>query len=279
MPMSKDIDRYYNQIANIYDATRTMPPEVDEQVTQCLLRLVSATPETKFLEPGIGTGLISLPIIQRGYSYTGVDISKEMMDELRRKLQNLPNNLTLIQADASSLNFPENSFDVVLMRHMLHLIADWRRTLSEIRRVLKPSGFFLYCETLWTPHQKEFEQHWQQILVKQKEYQPPSYEDQDRAGLEQVKAWLIEQGATIKTVTAAQWKVEQTVGELLDIYQTRNHATCWLIPDQSFPKAMQEFRNYCQKHYGSLDILLSSNATFDITIADNFPSKTLRTSA
>lgn len=264
--MSKDISRYYDQIANIYDATRAMPPEVDEQVTGYILNLVSATPETKFLEPGIGTGLNALPIIQRGYSYTGVDISKNMMDELRRKLQNVPNNLTLIQTDASSLNFPDNSFDVVLMRHMLHLIPDWRRTLSEIRRVLKPSGFFLYCESIWTPHQKEFEQQWREILVQQQEYQPPSYEDEDRAGIEQVKNWLIEQGSTIETVTAAQWKVEQTVGELLDIYQTRNHATCWLIPDHAFPKAMQDFRNWCQKHYGSLDVILSSNATFDITV-------------
>ena len=264
--MSKDIIHYYGQIANIYDATRAMPPEIDEQVTEHILNLVSATPETKFLEPGIGTGLNALPIIQRGYSYTGVDISKNMIDELRRKLQNIPNNLTLIQADASSLNFPDNSFDVVLMRHMLHLIPDWRKALSKILRVLKPSGFFLYCESIWTPHQKEFEQQWREILIQQKEYEPPAYEDKDIAGIEQVKIWLSEQGATIETVIAAEWKVEQTVGELLDIYQTRNHATCWLIPEYAFPKAMQYFRNWCQKHYESLNIVLSSNATFDITV-------------
>ncbi|MFB8787999.1 MAG: class I SAM-dependent methyltransferase [Potamolinea sp.] len=264
--MSTDISSYYDQIASLYDATRAMPPEIDEQVTEYILNLVSATPETKFLEPGIGTGLNALPIIQRGYSYTGIDISKEMMDELRRKLQNVPNNLTLIHADASSLNFPDKSFDVVLMRHMLHLIPDWRRILSEILRVLKFSGFYLYCESIWTPHQKEFEQQWREILVQQKEYQPPTYEDEDRAGIEQVKKWLIEQGATIETVIAAEWKVEQTVGELLDIYQTRNHATCWLIPEYAFPKAMQYFRNRCQKHYGSLETILSSNATFGITV-------------
>lgn len=257
----------FKQIANIYDATRAMSPEVDEQVTQCILNLVKATPETKFLEPGIGTGLNALPIIQRGYSYTGVDISKEMMDKLRCKLQKVPDNLRLIQADASSLNFQDNCFDVVLMRHMLHLIPDWRRTLSEIIRVLKPSGIYLYCESIWTPHQKEFEQQWREILVQQKEYQAPSYEDQDRAGIEKVKNWLIEQGATIETVIAAQWRVEQTVGELLNIYQTKNHATCWLIPEYAFPTAMQEFRIWCQKHYGSFDIILSSNATFDITVS------------
>jgi len=49
---------------------------VSEQVTDCILRLVKATPETKFLEPGIGTD--GLPYqYTKGYSYTGVDISQE----------------------------------------------------------------------------------------------------------------------------------------------------------------------------------------------------------
>lgn len=259
---------YYDRIASIYDATRAMPPAVDKQVTECILRLVGATPETKFLEPGIGTGLNALPIVKRGYSYTGVDISKEMLERLRRKLQGVPNNLTLIQADASSLSMFENgSFDVVLMRHMLHLIPDWRSALSEIRRVLKPNGFYLYCESIWTPHQREFESLWRSILDRAEEFQQPSYEVEDRANLEKVKSLLVKQGAAVETVVAARWRVEQTVGELLDIYQTRSHGSCWLVPDDVFPSVMQDFRELCQKHYGSFDVILSSDATFDITVA------------
>lgn len=258
---------YYDQIANIYDATRAMPPEVDEQVTKYILRLVGATAETKFLELGIGTGLNAIPILQRGYSYTGVDISKEMMDQLRRKLQGVPNNLTLLQADASSIMFEDESFDVVLMRHVLHLIPDWRSALSKIRRVLKFNGFYLYCETFLTPHQKEFEQQWRTILNQQQGYEKPSYESEDRANFEDVKNWWNEQGVAIDTTVAARWRVEQTVGELLQIYQTRPYGSCWLVPVSIFPSAMQDFREWCQKHYGSFDVVLSSDATFDITVA------------
>ncbi len=121
---------------------------MSEAIADCILQLVAATPETTFLEPGIGTGRIGLPIIRRGYTYTGVDISQEMMAQLRCKLGGTPVNLTLVQADASVLPFADNSFDVVLTTHMLHCLPDWRVGLSEFRRVLNPQGIYLSCETL-----------------------------------------------------------------------------------------------------------------------------------
>ncbi len=258
---------YYDRIASIYDATRAMPPVIDKQVTEFILRLVGATTETKFLEPGIGTGLNAVPIIQRGYSYTGVDISKKMLDQLRQKLPETPSNVTLIKGEASSLPFQDHCFDVLITRHLLHLVPDWRKALREFRRVLKPSGVYLYCESLWTPHQKEFEEHWRSLLTDQG-FQPPP-ESEDPVSLETVKNWFLALGVTVETVTAAQWRVEQTVGELLDIYETRGHGSCWSIPDAAFPQAMQEFRAWCQTYYGSEEVSLSSNATFDITVIRN----------
>jgi SAM-dependent methyltransferase len=258
---------YYDRIASIYDATRAMPPVIDKRVTEFILRLVDATTETKFLEPGIGTGLNAVPIIQRGYSYTGVDISKKMLDQLRQKFPEPPSNVTLIKGEASSLPFQDHCFDVLITRHLLHLVPDWRKALREFRRVLKPSGVYLYCESLWTPHQKEFEEHWQSLLTDQEGFQPPP--KSELASLETVKSWFLALGATVETVTAAQWRVEQTVGELLDIYETRGHDSCWSIPDAAFPRAMQEFRAWCQTYYGSEEVSLSSNATFDITVIRN----------
>ncbi|MBE9190870.1 class I SAM-dependent methyltransferase [Gloeocapsopsis crepidinum LEGE 06123] len=127
------MSNYYNQIAQIYDVTRALPPLISEQVIDYILRIVNATPETKFLEPGIGTGLNAIPIIKRGYSYTGVDTSKEMMEEIRHKLQGIPDNLALIQTDVALLPFENDFFDVVLTRHILHLIPNWQQALSEIR--------------------------------------------------------------------------------------------------------------------------------------------------
>lgn len=265
------MSNYYDRIAAIYDVTRPLPQSVSEQVTDCILQLVAATPETRFLEPGIGTGRTSLGIIQRGYFYTGIDISKEMMDELRRKLQGVPHNLTLIQADASSLAFENTSFDVVLTTHMLQCLPNWLQGVAEIRRVLQPNGFYLACENLMTPHQKEFEQQWQAILTQyqqglQKKNQLKKQLSPFKQGITQV---LIEQGAVVENLIAAQWRVEQTVSELLDAYQSRAYGVCWSVPEDIFSAAIRDFREWSHKHYGSFDLILASDATFDITVARN----------
>ncbi|HEY9606138.1 MAG TPA: class I SAM-dependent methyltransferase, partial [Allocoleopsis sp.] len=187
----------FDRVANIYDASRGLPHSVSEQVTECILRLVGATPQTTFFEPGIGTGRIALPIVERGYSFTGVDISQKMMDELDRKLHGRPNHLTLLNADATSLPFEQNSFDVALTIHLLHLIPAWREALAEIRRVLKPSGVFLYCEDKANVYaHKAFEEEWKAIL-KRYDFQLIWY----GATKEEVVEVLIEQGAIVEHIT------------------------------------------------------------------------------
>lgn len=268
------MNNYYDWIADIYDRTRPLPSSVSEQVADCILSLVGAKAETIFLEPGIGTGRTALPIIKRGYAYTGVDISKQMMDQLRYKLQGLPNQLTLIQANAASLPFENNSFDVVLTTHVLHCLPDWLEGLAEIRRVLKPTGVYLACENLLTQHQKEFENSFRAILSQYQRKVQKTFEDNIRLspfGKEMMQV-LAEQGATVETITAARWQFEQTVGELLDIYQSKAIGICWSVSDDVFCKAMQDFRAWSQKYYGSEDVVLSSDATFDITVARNWAS-------
>jgi SAM-dependent methyltransferase len=43
----------------------------------------------------------------------------------------------------AELNFPDNSFDVVVMWHVLEHVSDPRPTLAEVSRILRPGGMFL----------------------------------------------------------------------------------------------------------------------------------------
>jgi ubiquinone/menaquinone biosynthesis C-methylase UbiE len=85
-----------------------------------------------------------VPLIELGYAYTGVDVSKAMMDRLRHKLEGKAHRLTLINADATALPLEDNAFDVAIAPHILQLIPDWQTAMDELRRVLKPSGVFIY---------------------------------------------------------------------------------------------------------------------------------------
>ncbi|MBW4692646.1 MAG: class I SAM-dependent methyltransferase [Lyngbya sp. HA4199-MV5] len=262
----------FDRVSTIYDATRGLPPEVSEQVTDCILRLTAATPKTHFFEPGIGTGRIALPLVQRGYAYTGIDISDEMMDVLRRKLEGVPHQLTLIKGDATALPFDDRTFDVALTVHLLHLVANWQNVLSEIRRVLKPEGIFLYVHGRgndakpgdfdFNQPQHEFKQRWDEILADHG-VQLKDYGATEADVLED----LAQQGATVETIVAAEWRIEQTIGELLHRYQNRMYSSSWQIPNDIFAAAIQTLTAWCEQHYPSLDLDVSHNARFKLAIA------------
>ena len=79
----------FDRAAPLYDATRGYPPEVAEQIGAAIIKAADAQPDTRFLEIGVGTGRIALPIALHGYDYTGVDISAPMVDRLRAKVAEL----------------------------------------------------------------------------------------------------------------------------------------------------------------------------------------------
>ncbi|MDZ8084536.1 MAG: hypothetical protein RMY16_02920 [Nostoc sp. DedQUE12b] len=55
---------YYDYTAQRYDQIRWLTESVAEEVADFILKL-SATPETCFLEPGVGTGLNIIPRLRR----------------------------------------------------------------------------------------------------------------------------------------------------------------------------------------------------------------------
>ena len=265
-------DYSYDRIAPLYDRTRPLPEEISEQIGDRILKFVGATPETTFLEPGIGTGRTAFPIIKKGYRYTGLDASENMMERLRQKVQKIPHQLTLIQGDASSLPFADNSFDVVLTTHILHLLPDWMEGLKEIQRVLKPTGIYLACENLLTPHQRELENVLRGILSRDRPTIPQKIEESMKLAPfgDNIKWALLELGATVEQITAVKWPVKQTVGELLEMYQMRAFGICWRVSEEEFVKAMAEFKSWCLQTYQSEDFVLVSEATFEIIAAKNW---------
>jgi ubiquinone/menaquinone biosynthesis C-methylase UbiE len=266
------IKNYYGKIAHLYDNTRPLPPEVSAKICNCILELVKATPETKFLEPGIGTGRIGFPIINKGYSYTGIDISEAMINQLRGKFPEIPENLTLIQGNAANLPFADNSFDVIITTHVLHCLDNPLVGLTEIQRVLKSNGVYLSCEHLHCSYQEEFFQAFKKITTKYRENSQPKTEKFSPFG-EEMKQTLAKMGAEVEKVTAARWQQSQTVGELFNMYRSRAFGLCWLIDEDDFNQAIQEFKNWCDRTYESEDFILTDELIFDIIVARNWGKK------
>jgi len=254
---------YYDKIAHIYDQTRWLTESVAEEVADFILKLVDAKPETSFLEPGIGTGLNVLPLVRRGYSVTGIDASQAMLEQLRQKLQNIPPNLKLINADASQLPFPNQSFDVVLTVHMIHTVTNWQVFLDEVVRVLKPQGFYLNAQWITPPARMEFERYLRAILAKYKEKSAAKLINKVIEEIN-VEEYFLSKGYRSNYVIAKEWTVSNTVRELLSFFKSRAYGLCWLVSDEMFHHAMSEFEEFCVEYYGTLETELSSQAKFEI---------------
>ena len=254
---------YYDAIAPIYDQARWITTSVAEDVTDFILDLVGASSETAFLEPGVGTGLNVFPLVERGYQVTGVDISREMLDQFRQKFDAVPQNLTLIQADASQLPFPEQSFDVVLTVHMMHTISNWRTFLDDIERVLTPGGFYLNAQWTIPPAHREFLNHFRAILTKY-QYTQTIEEIEAAIAAIDVENYLCGKGYRSDYLLANKWTVTNTVDELLYFCQAKAYGLCWHVPETSFDLVMEEFEAFCLDHYGSRQTELSSEAKFEI---------------
>jgi ubiquinone/menaquinone biosynthesis C-methylase UbiE len=76
--------------------------------------------------------------------YTGLDLAQSAVD-LANKL-NTHSNLKFIQGSAEEIPLADNSIDVVLNVESCHAYGSVEKFLSEVKRVLKPGGYFLMVD-------------------------------------------------------------------------------------------------------------------------------------
>jgi SAM-dependent methyltransferase len=106
-----------------------------------VLDRVSWRGDETVLDIGAGSGMYFKPLKERipnGRLFAG-DLSLGMA----RKASSSQHALGILNSDAQTLPFPDHTFDAVLANHMLYHVPDLDKTLAEIHRVLKPSGFML----------------------------------------------------------------------------------------------------------------------------------------
>ena len=95
----------------------------------------------RVLEVGVGTG-ISLPLYAPHVRIFGTDISEAMLAKAKQRVVEgrLKNIEGLAVMDAEKLEFPDNSFDVVMAQYVVTAVPNPEAALDEFARVVRPGG-------------------------------------------------------------------------------------------------------------------------------------------
>jgi phosphatidylethanolamine/phosphatidyl-N-methylethanolamine N-methyltransferase len=131
--------RVYDFYGRFYDAFEGL----FRRRLQAAIAAAPFRPGDRVLDIGIGTGL-SLDHYPSSVHVTGIDLSPTMLRQARRKLARglvrsiaRPSDTVLLQADALSLPFPDASFNLVFLSHVITTVADPRRCFAQALRVAR----------------------------------------------------------------------------------------------------------------------------------------------
>ena len=134
----------FRQLAPVYDKYRKPDELILRLLSEEIQKLAGTVGNLSMLDVGCGTGGYSIPLAKQfAIKLTGIDVSKEMLERARSK----HSNGNWILGDIESIDFEENSFDVVLMSYVLHHMRDYKRTLKPVYKILKSASGLLFIVT------------------------------------------------------------------------------------------------------------------------------------
>ena len=128
----------YRRYATVYDAV--FGP-VLHAGRKAVVEALGLRAGERVLEVGVGTGL-SLPLYPRDVRITGIDVSAEMLDKARQRVERrrLANVDALLEMDAEKMTFADASFDKVVAMYVVSVVENPAKLLEELHRVCKPDG-------------------------------------------------------------------------------------------------------------------------------------------
>ena len=114
---------------------------IDTLEKAALARAFAGRKYNRALDVGIGNGRL-LPIYAPHAAHiTGMDISSEQLDQATEAARKLGINFdTKLCAEASRIEIPDQSYDLIICSRVLQHVYDWRESVAEFARILKPGG-------------------------------------------------------------------------------------------------------------------------------------------
>lgn len=133
----ESIKKIYAGYSGVYDKLfkRFFYPRIKNAINYMDIK-----PGDRILDVGVGTGL-SFSEYPRHCTVVGIDLSTEMLRKAKEKIKEQRlDNIKLLSMDAMSIGFEDDTFDTVFISHVVSVVPDPYRVMSEVRRVCRKGG-------------------------------------------------------------------------------------------------------------------------------------------
>jgi ubiquinone/menaquinone biosynthesis C-methylase UbiE len=142
--MAQSDTSFAGPVPEMYD--RFMVPLIFQPYAEDMAGRVAALAPSSVLETAAGSGVVTrmlAPKLGAGARYVVTDLSPPML-ERAKAMQAVDGRIEWQAADALSLPYPDDSFDVAFCQFGAMFFPDKPKGYAEARRVLKPGAAFLF---------------------------------------------------------------------------------------------------------------------------------------
>lgn len=222
----------FDAISPSYDATRD---PLDDPTLDALAASLRERGVRRVLEVGIGTGRVSLPLRDRGFEVTGLDMSRGMLRRAREKgLERL------VRGSAYQLPFPDRAFDAALFVHVLHVLEEPEPALGEAIRVARAGAFGLVHPPGHDPRRGSEAEAPRRLVFEQLRAQGLAIPD--RPSPWRRERDLLSRHPPDQLTVLAEREVTESAARRIDVLATRAHRWSLDIPPPLLEKAIAKVR-------------------------------------
>ena len=260
----------FDRVADIYDETRRMPPNVLAGIMDNVRSEVDPT-GGPLVELGIGTGRIAVPLAEAGFSVVGVDVSEKMLSRLRENVEGKAfarlnesasagsYSIHAVRGDVTALPFVADSFDAAIAVHVFHLLDDMEACLDETRRVLAPGGRLLFGgeQRLLRYVEQALDEQFVDMLI-EAGIRLPDQDEVERRVMEYARS----AGGDFRPLRPVEWDFEISSADVVARIENRVASYLWDVSDDGLNDLVSRLRALYEQKVGPPSTMIKFRRSF-----------------
>jgi demethylmenaquinone methyltransferase/2-methoxy-6-polyprenyl-1,4-benzoquinol methylase len=147
----EQVAKMFDTISENYDGlNRVISLGIDVKWRKEVVQIVGKNNPRQILDIATGTGDLAIMMAELNPErIVGLDISSGMLEVGKQKITEakLSNKIEMIVGDSEEMPFKDNTFDAITVSFGVRNFANLHKGITEIARVLKPTGVLVILET------------------------------------------------------------------------------------------------------------------------------------